>query len=429
MLWLLYEILFWFAVLISAPHYALRMRRRGGYASGFMERFGRYSPEKLKTLSKLKNPVWIHAVSVGEVNLALEFIAKLRETFPQLHLILSTTTSTGHALAIQKAPENCCVIYYPLDSRFCFQSLHRKVQVKALILMEAELWPNQLRYCARKNIPLVLINARISKKFYPRYHRFRKLFSEGFAGFKLVTTQSVADSKLLCDLGFPRSSIEEVGSLKYDYQPDSTSERRIKFLSDVASLKDQPLIIGGSTHAGEEELLLKSFLALKKSHPNLALGLAPRHVERTPDIERILQNHQCSYVKRSDLADKSASKADIIILNTTGELRYFYELASVIFIGKSLIGKGGQNVIEPACLGKAVLFGPHMENFEAITNDFVKSNAAIQIRGIDELQNTLQQLLEDPQLRTQLGTRAIELIRSKRGGMNRTISKVAPLIG
>lgn len=433
----LYELIFWIALALASPYYLLRMKRRGGYARGFMERFGIFEPAKRDRLRNLR-PVWIHAVSVGEVDLALQLIGKLRASASTgavaRPLALSTTTSTGYRLAAEKLPSDVPLFYHPLDSRFCFGAVHRLLQPVAFILVEAELWPNHLRFCGNHGVLLALINARLSERCYPRYRRFRWLFELAFRGFRLVTLQSADDEERLCDLGFSRQCLTVTGSLKYDAAQGSDPARRSRLLADLTVLEERPLWIAGSTHPGEEAVVVEIFLRLKTKHPRLALALAPRHAERTEEISGLLRRHGISFVRRSDLNSKedpphpSAGSADVLLLDTTGELKYLYERATLIFMGKSLIGHGGQNIIEPAACGKPVLFGPHMENFPVIARDFLDANAAIQVRNAAELETQVARLLDNTKERKDLGTRAMAVVQRKRGALDRTMDGILRML-
>lgn len=426
MIWWLYECLFWIGLVLISPYYVLRMKRRGGYARDFLERFGVFDSAKRNRLDGLR-PIWIHAVSVGEVDLALQLIAKLRNSAKtaSLPLALSTTTSTGHALAAQKLPPDVPLFYYPLDSRLCFERVHRLLQPVAFILVEAELWPNHLRFCAAREIPLLLINARLSERRYPRYRRFRWFLEPAFRGFRLVTLQSVHDQQRLAELGFPRESLVVLGSLKYDTAQGTDPARRERLAADLALFRQRPLWVAGSTHPGEEEIVLDIFTRLRTRHPTLLLGLAPRHVERAPEIAALLRQRKISHVFRSRIGSSSdAGNADVLLLDTTGELKYLYELATVIFIGKSLTGHGGQNPIEPAACGKPVLFGPHMENFEFIVRDFLDAAAAVQVRNATELDARTMFFLDHPEAAAAFGDKARQLVQSKRGGIERSISAI-----
>lgn len=429
MLWWIYEIFFWTALFIASPYYLFRMRRRGGYVKGFIERFGFFKRTQWHH-SREDRPIWVHAVSVGEVDIALRLIHKFQEA-SNVGFVLSTTTSTGHALAARKLPSNVSLFYYPLDSRFCFKRTHHLLSPRAFILIEAELWPNHLSFCAEKRIPLILVNARLSEHFYPRYRKFQWLFNTAFHGFRLVTLQSEKDRDRLLRLGFSSKALTWIGSLKYDTAKVIDESSRSRLLADLAFFGDQPFLVAGSTHRGEEEIILKIFLRLQSKYPDLVLVLVPRHAERSVEISAMLKEYGVHYVLRSELNSNSASsirRANVLLLNTTGELKYLYERATVIFIGKSLMGHGGQNMIEPAACGKPVIFGPHMENFQSIAEDFLAAEAAIQIQNPTELEVQITSLLQNSEQRKLLGEKAVQLVQSKQGGMDRTIRAIQKVL-
>ena len=422
MFWVFYELLFFVGLLITGPYYLWRMRRRGGYARNFGERFGLYSDPVSEILSALKNPVWIHAVSVGEVQLAFPLIEALSKRHPDLDVILSTTTSTGYALAKEKESPRVAVIYYPMDSRLFFRKIHELAHPRALLLVEAELWPNHLLDCARRGVVLALINARMSERSYRRYEKFRFLFAPVMAAFNLVTLQSEADRERVAKLGAREQSLAVIGSLKYGAAAAVDDGRRSKLLGDLAFLRSKPVLVGASTHAGEEAILLETWRELKKSRPDLALVLAPRHVERKPELVRLLGEKQVPFVCRSS----PAAGGDVVLLDTTGDLRYVYELASIVFIGKSLCGEGGQNLMEPAWYGKAIVFGPNMQNFRGIVADFLQARAAVQIPDRFALVSACKELLNGAG--DALGRRAKELMESRKDVMEKTVVLVEPLV-
>ncbi|MCC7517931.1 MAG: glycosyltransferase [Verrucomicrobiae bacterium] len=422
-----YELLFWPALLLASPYYLRRMRRRGGYGRDFGERFGRFHPEKRARLENLR-PVWIHAVSVGEVGVALDLIRKLREIPGSPPLALSTTTSTGHALAERRLPADVPLFYYPLDSRLCFGRTHRLLRPKALVLVEAELWPNHLRFLARKGIPAALVNARLSPRCLPRYRRFRRLFAPGLRAFRLVTLQSETDAPRLAEIGFPKEALRVVGSLKYDAPRDPASPARAKIFADLAIFRDRPMWVAGSTHPGEEELIVEIFLRLRARHPALCLALAPRHAERAEAVAEVLRRRGVAFVLRSRL-DGACGSPDAVLLDTTGELRFLYERAAVIFMGKSLVGRGGQNLIEPAACGKPVLHGPHMENFPSVVADFAAAKAAVTVPDAAALEREVDDLLANPARCAALGRAAAALVESKKGALERTVRALSCALG
>jgi 3-deoxy-D-manno-octulosonic-acid transferase len=435
MIWIFYELLFWIGLVLASPYYLRRMIKRGGYAADFMERFGSFAPGKFNSLQG-RPPVWIHAVSVGEVNLALKVIAGLRSDHPDLPIVLSTTTSTGHALATGNL-KNVPVFYYPLDSFLCFSRVHRLLRPAGLILMEAELWPHHLDWCARHRHPVALINARISQRTLPRYLRFRFLLRRAFSNFRLITVQSASDLKVLPRLGFQSSAIKDVGSLKYHLPPQQDSLRRKSLLDDLSGWQGLPLLVGGSTFAGEEEILVDILMSLRRTMPDLRLCLAPRHVERVPEIESMLQTKSIKWIKRSQLSrnqsttpgPRNSPVPEVLLIDSTGELIFVYELAMVIFMGKSLTSSGGQNIIEPAAVGRPVVFGPHMQNFENIAAAFLCQQAAVQVRDANELQNAIRKLLSDPLFRKELVQNSQKVIEANRHNFDRTLQLLKVFCG
>lgn len=423
MFWFLYEILFFVGVLVTGPYYLFRMRRRGGYAKNFAERFGIYSDSVHDKLSRLKNPVWIHAVSVGEVQLAFSLIEALQKKHHGLDLILSTTTSTGYALAKERENSNMAVVYYPMDSRFFFRKIHRIAKPKALLLMEAELWPNHLLYCSRRGVALALINARMSDRSFRRYQQFKFLFGPVFAAFNLITLQSESDRERVQRLGAREQSLAVIGSLKYGAAGAVDEVKRRKLLDDLGFLRSKPVLIGASTHAGEEAILIDTWNELKKNRPDLALVIAPRHVERKPELVKLLEERGISFVCRS----APGSGAAVVLLDTTGDLRHLYELATVVFIGKSLCGKGGQNLMEPAWYGKAIVFGPNMQNFRPIVADFIEAGAAVQVSDRAGLVTAIKDLINGAG--AEVGAKAKALMNSRRDVMQRTLDRIDLLVG
>lgn len=424
----LYNILFTFGFWVSAPCYFLKMWRRGHWQEGFRQRFGRYS-SRLKQVLTNRHVLWMHAVSVGEVNLCTQLIRLLEERLPNVKMVVSTTTSTGMAELRRKLPSRVEKIYYPIDRKRYVARAINIIRPEAVVLVEAEIWPNFLWRLRDRQIPAFLVNARLSERSYRGYRRFGFLFRSLFGSFAGVGAQSEADAARLRELGCRPEAIEVVGSLKFDAA--RLEERRPL---DVAALLAQigipagaQILIGGSTHAGEETLLAQAFLRLRARHPKLFLILVPRHFERGREVGRELVACGVSFVYRSEItaaAQKGPGEVQCLLVNTTGELRFFYEAATVVFVGKSLTAHGGQNPIEPGALGKAMVFGPHMENFSAIAAAFVEGEGAVQVRDAAELERALDGLLADAARREVLGSNAREIVQASRGGLERTVDLI-----
>ncbi len=424
----IYNILFVIFFILSSPYYFLRMRRRGNWQRGFWQRFG-YFDANLKQAITNRHVLWMHAVSVGEVNLCTQIIRLLERRMPNLKIVVSTTTTTGMGELQKRLPTHISRIYYPIDRRKCVSRALATIHPEAVVLVEAEIWPNFIWRVRSMGVPLFLVNARLSERSFRGYKRFGFLFRPLFASFTGVGVQHKEDGARLCEVGCRPEAIHVVGSLKYDAA--KLDERRAlnvpAILSQLGVTPGARVLVGGSTHAGEEALLAEQFLRLRSQFPDLFLILVPRHFERSKEVGRELRQREIKFVYRSEITAKSAyqpGEVDCLLVNTTGELRYFYEHATVIFIGKSLMAEGGQNPIEPGALGKAMVFGPNMQNFSEIAGSFVAQDGAVQVRDARELEEALAKLLADETRREQLGKNALNVVRDNLGAVERTVNMI-----
>jgi 3-deoxy-D-manno-octulosonic-acid transferase len=424
----LYNILFTFSFVLSSPYYFVRMRRRGNWQRGFVERFGRYDT-KLKQAITNRQVLWMHAVSVGEVNVCTQLIRALEPRVPNLKIVVSTTTTTGMGELQHKLPNHISKIYYPIDRRLFVTRALGTVQPEAIVLVEAEIWPNFLWRARDLGTPVFLVNARLSERSYRSYKRFSFLFRGLFAGLAGVGAQNETDAARLRELGCRPEAIRIVGSMKFDAA--RLDERRLldvpALLRRVGVKPDALLIVGGSTHAGEETILAEQYLRLRQRFPNLFLVLVPRHFERSREVGRELAVRGLKAAYRTELTARNGSapsKTDCLIVNTTGELKYFYEHATIIFVGKSLTAEGGQNPIEPGALGKAMVFGPNMQNFAEVVRGFLEQDGAVQVRNAAELEKALDDLLADEPRRQQLGRNALKVVRENLGAIERTADMI-----
>jgi 3-deoxy-D-manno-octulosonic-acid transferase len=426
----LYNILFAIGFVLSAPYYFLKMWRRGRWRAGFGERFGRFG-SRVKLAVTNRHVLWMHAVSVGEVNLCAQLIRALEPRVPNIKIVVSTTTSTGMGELQKRLPEHILKIYYPVDFRKYVSRAVAVLHPDAVVLVEAEIWPNFLWRLRDRRTPVFLVNARLSERSYRGYRRFGFFFRPLFASFAGVGAQSEADAARLVELGCRPEAVQVIGSLKFDAA--KLDERR---LLDVPAMLRQlgvpdgaPLLVGGSTHAGEEAALADVFLRLRTRFPDLFLVLVPRHFERGKEVGRELKARGLRYLYRRVITaamQREPRSLDCLVVNTTGELKFFYEQATVIFVGKSLTGQGGQNPIEPGALGKAMVFGPNMQNFTAIAQSFVQSRGAVQVHDTAELERVVGELLADPARREELGRNAQRVVRENAGGVERTVAMIVP---
>jgi 3-deoxy-D-manno-octulosonic-acid transferase len=425
---LLYNVLFTVGFLVSAPFYFLKMKRRGGWRAGFGQRFGRYD-SRLKQALTNRHTLWVHAVSVGEVNIATQLIKALESRAPTLTVVVSTTTSTGMGELRKKLPAHVPKFYYPIDRRKYVSRALRVINPEAIVLVEAEIWPNFLWKAGDRRIPTFLVNARLSEKSFRGYRRAAFLFRRIFGNFTGVGAQNDADAKRLIELGCRPEVVRIVGNLKFDAaQLAEKNAIRVDQLYEQIGVKEDALIlIGGSTHDGEEAFLADVFLRLRERFPKLFLTVVPRHFERSREVGTELEKRKIRFVYRNEISATTRyepGEVEALVVNTTGELRHFYQNATVVFVGKTLMAEGGQNPIEPGALGKAMVFGPNMQNFEAIAAAFVNARGARQERDAAAVERAIAELLGSPEQRAELGRNALEVVRQNQGSIERTLDMI-----
>jgi 3-deoxy-D-manno-octulosonic-acid transferase len=431
--------LFWpIGLLFFLPGYLLKMVRRGGYREKFGQRLGIYDRDLRERLScsHAKRSTWLHAVSVGEVMIALKLVQQLRTLEPDVHCVLTTTTTTGFALANKNALPRMEVMYMPLDFWPVIRRALSVIRPARIVLVEAEIWPNLAAEAHARRIPLVLVNARLSTRSERRFRRFQFLVAPTFRLLDLVCVQEPEDVDRWHRLGVERNRIKYTGSIKYDPADfDYTAEAQgpsgvvatsPRYALPVLSL-ERPVLFGGSTHRGEEEILTKAFLNLRQKFPSLCLFIAPRHVERVQQIRAQLEALSLDVRVASRVTGDTEVKPDCVLLDRTGELQRWYSIATVVFIGKSLTAHGGQNPVEPILAGKPVIFGPHMENFATLAKTLVSKNGAIQVSDIDSLERAVDNLLRDSETRKRLVQSAREVLNQHHGATARAAALIADL--
>jgi 3-deoxy-D-manno-octulosonic-acid transferase len=424
----LYNILFTVCFALSAPYYFWRMRRRGNWRPGFRERFARYHSELKQALTN-RHTVWIHAVSVGEVNLCTQLIRALEPRAPNVKFVVSTTTTTGMAELRRRLPRHISKIYYPVDRRKFVARALAVINPQAIVLVEAEIWPNFLWRAQQIRVPVFLANARISNKSFRGYKRFGFLFRPLFASFAGVGAQNEEDAARLREVGCRPEAVRVVGNLKFDAA--KLDERHTldvpSMLRQLGVSADAQILVAGSTHDGEEIILAEIARRLRARFPKLFLVLVPRHFERYRELGRKLRELKVKLVYRSEISKATQfgeGDVECLLVNTTGELRFFYECATVVFVGKSLTAMGGQNPIEPGALGKAMVFGPNMQNFADVTRSFLANNAAVSVRNPEQLEDALRGLLANENQRTELGKNALKVVRENLGAVERTVEMI-----
>jgi 3-deoxy-D-manno-octulosonic-acid transferase len=422
-----YNLLYPVGLLFFLPGQISKLVRRGNYRHKAGQRFGSYGAEVRARLASHRC-TWIHAVSVGEVAIALKLSSQLREIDPGFFCVLTTTTTTGFHVANSEAGERMEVLYSPLDFWPIMRRAFAVIRPVRIILVEAEVWPNLAAEARLRGIPLALVNARLSKRSEARFRRFHSLIAPTFRCLDAVCVQEAEDVERWVALGVARERIHAVGSIKYDpvgvrLNPDLPLEVLRSFGID----RDTPILFGGSTHAGEEEILGEIFLRLRTDFPSFTLIIAPRHVERAAEIRTRLQRLGMKVCLRSEAGCGRPIPPDCLLLDTTGELQHWYAVATIVFVGKSLTARGGQNPVEPILAGKPVLFGPHMENFSALAQALVANKAAVQVRDPNSLQQQIAWLLRDREAAFRLIENAQAVLARHNGATARTAALVLEL--
>jgi 3-deoxy-D-manno-octulosonic-acid transferase len=436
MVWLLYNLAFSVCFLLALPYYLLRMKRRGGYRKHFGQRLGWYDAETLRRLEAGPR-VWVHAVSVGEVYIALRLIDQLRARRPGTRFALSVNTSTAHTIAEKQIHPDDVLLYFPVDFPPVVRKVLRLIRPVALVIMECELWPNLIRRARAGGARVALVNGRLSERSYRGYRRGRFLTRRLLPCFDLLCVQTEDDRRRWEDLGAPPERISVTGSGKYDVVPldEEPGDEARAALGAAGIRPDQLVLLGGSTWPGEEAALLRVFAELRASRDDLALVLVPRHAERREEVREAVRRSGFEPILRTSLNGRPAAepaappvRTPVLVVDTTGELLKFYACADVIFVGKSLTQHGGQNIIEPAVYAKPILVGPHMENFPVVTRDFLAAAALQQVADEAALGAAVRMLVESPERRQTIGRRAAELVRARRGALASSADQVAALL-
>lgn len=397
------------------PSYLIRMVRRGGYKARLADRFALYPREIVSRFAKAgKRPVWIHAVSVGEVQVAGQLMKEWREVEPDVWFCFSTTSSTGWKTAEREMTEKDVLIYNPLDFPNFVKSALKTVRPRAIVLTESEIWPVFIDKASKYGIKQFLINARISDRSAPRYKAMRTLFKDIFSKFSRIFAQSSLDRDRLLDAGAPAGIIDITGSFKFDVarrNPSKEAQMR-------EWIGEGKILLGGSTWPGEDKMMLEAW----KGRGDYKLVIAPRHFEKADKIEEniVAAGYQC--VRRSR-GDKASGKANEVFLSdTTGELMGLYGIADVVFVGKSVCATGSQNMIEPCFCGKKTVVGPHTENFRSVMADLLQARAIVQTKDYDETKECLEKMCNGEM--EELVERAKDACLKRRGVVERCVKEI-----
>jgi 3-deoxy-D-manno-octulosonic-acid transferase len=421
-MYLLYSVLLGAALLLATPFWVVQMLRSGKYRAGLRERFGAV-PERLRATAPNEDCIWVHAVSVGEVLAIQGLVRELRVRFPAWRIVVSTTTLTGQKLARDRFGEEN-VFYLPLDFRYAQRPYFARLRPKLVILAETEFWPNFLSASKEYGARVAVVNARISDRSFPRYQRFKRLLRRALEPVDIFLAQSQLDRDRLEHIGAPGSKLTVGGNLKFDVAAPSRAAIAQQLIGAIPA--EAPILVCGSTLDDEEELLLHSFKALLRTYPNTVMVLAPRHPERFDSVAELITAGGVNLIRRSTYGGDPI-RGSIFLLDTIGELASVYSIATIAFVGGSLVPRGGHNILEPALFGKPIVVGPHTENFRDIVSIFRAENA-VQVIDRGQVSSTWHMLLESPGEREALGRRAQRVFASQAGATKRTIEALEVLL-
>jgi 3-deoxy-D-manno-octulosonic-acid transferase len=385
------------------------------------ERWGFYSPQVLQKLGQ-RPSIWVHAASVGEVRVALSLLTEMRSIYPHHGFVVSTTTPQGRAIASHAQGVDAAFLA-PLDLPWVVRRTVKRIRVRLLVVTETELWPNLLREVKKTGVPIILFNGRLSSRSYRLYRPLRFFFRGVLRHFDVLCLKSSVDKERMVSLGADQNTIQVTGDLKFHQQVISTTTDAERLRRELGLSTEATVLIAGSTHEPEEEIVLQIFRELRATFPQLILILAPRHVQRVPRVEGLLESQGIRGVRRTMIGEGRRS-AEVIVLDTVGELAGLYGLGTAIFVGGSFCRVGGHNILEVVAHGKGVIFGPYMENFTDIARLVLERGAGIQVSTPTELKEAVEKFLADPSLNNKMGEQGLVLLQEQQGALERTLKIV-----
>ncbi|MFH1655382.1 MAG: 3-deoxy-D-manno-octulosonic acid transferase [Candidatus Omnitrophota bacterium] len=419
---LIYDIIFIILHLIYFPIFLFKRKLH----KGFLSRLG-FLPKELTKL-KDKDYIWIHAVSVGEALVVSKLLDVLRKQLPDKKLLISTVTPTGNKIARSLIKNQDIVIYFPLDLSLIVRKFVNRINPCVFVTAETEIWPNIINYLHKRRIPIIIINGRISKRSFKGYRKIRYFLKGILNKISLFCMQTLDDAEKIIYLGADKDKVKVIGNLKFDETFPSHSYQT----TDLGLKKDDRLLIAGSTHSNEEEIIIRVYKNILRDYPRLKLMIAPRHIDRVNSIIELIKANNFKVIKFSKVKNEqlnlTAYSNYIFLVDTIGDLKTLYNLATIVFVGGSLVNKGGHNIIEPGYFGKPIIFGPNMSNFQDMTDTFLSRKAAIQVKDEQGLQKNIKMLF-DNNVRTQtISKNAKEVVEENRGATERTVNLLKEIL-
>jgi 3-deoxy-D-manno-octulosonic-acid transferase len=428
-LYAIYNLLLLAGSLVLIPYFGLKMLMTGKYRQSFGQKLGRIPPEVISAI-KGHPRIWVHAVSVGEVTAAAPIVAALRGRFPRACIILSTATETGQAMALRLIPQATAFLYFPLDLPFVVSNVIDRIAPDIVVLTETEIWPNFLRRCMKRRIPVVMVNGRISPRSFRRYSRTSFFWADVLSFVREIGVISEVDAQRIRAIGAAPEKVRVMGNAKYDILASRVSgETWSAKAAQMGMTPDSRVFVAGSTHEGEESIVLTVYRDLLTEWPDLKLIIVPRHPERGKDVRALVTREGRPCILMSEIRAGRRPEGEIVVVDVIGELFSLYSLASVVYCGGSLVAKGGQNILEPAAWGKVVFYGPSMEDFSDEKTLLEEVGAGIPVQSAEELRRGVKKMLADPAELRRRGAEGQRRVLSSRGASMRYAEMIVKGLG
>jgi 3-deoxy-D-manno-octulosonic-acid transferase len=428
-MYLLYSLILTTAFVVLSPLFLLRREK---YLPGFRQRLGKYATG----LTDSRPVIWLHCVSVGETNAARPLFRQLADVLPSYQLVVSTTTRTGQQLARDIYGDRATVIYFPFDWKFTVRRALKHFRPSVVLLMETEIWPRFIKEANENGTKIAIVNGRLSERSKDRYLKIGPSIRRVLTDIDRLLMQTDEDAKRVVSLGAEPANVKVTGNLKFDIDQAEIDTDLINELEERFELSEGVTIIAASTHAPEESIVLQAFAQLRKQFPghSLRLIVAPRHPERFDEVANVAGQFG-SFARRSSSAARTDKQAEVILLDSIGELRSVFSLGDIVFVGGSLIPHGGQSILEPAAAGKAIIIGPHIFNFKDAVERFDQAGAIVRLRSaeddrdyIQQLTKELAKLIDDRRVRDEMAANAHAVMHANRGATQRTINELERLV-
>ena len=448
-MYFIYSLLMGLAALLLLPYWLVQGLRHGKYLSNLGQRLGLSFPSLANLPADQHGTIWLHAVSVGEALSGVTLARRLKDSYPDRPLIVSTTTITGQALARERMPFADAIIYFPLDWAFCVRRAMSVVRPSLVLILETEIWPNFLREARRRNVPVLFLSGRISDRSFARYQSYlgafgfflRPFYKNALSNASGFLMQSERDAERIRALGAPAERVLFSGNLKYDLELPAATPLSNWLEAEARRGGRSPIIVAGSVVATEEPLALIAFGTLQGEYPKALLVLAPRKPERFEAAAEFIDESHRKFIRRSKLSipgpvhpagasENGAISEDVtvILVDSIGELASLYRVADGVFVGGSLVPSGGHNILEPAAFGKIPVFGPSMENFAEIASRFVSAGAAVQVESPEDVGVAWIEIFRNPDRAKKMGNCARSLVETSRGATERALAEIAKLL-